>query len=319
MSCKSNISLDGTWVESYSKWIDDEGVAQLSATNGGNIYTFKNDSVHIKNFFANQLIKEADTVVTYTLKNGNIHFGTIEKISTPLAVTKDSIVFTIVGNKTYTVVCKKLPASAKAIQWNPKGKQYKVSYKESQGYYDFVNDSTAYYFNDVMGDFIEKTWNLERINNHTLLVLKSYADFEVEYVLIDSLSGKNVYTKNYQYTERPIVFEEQEIAHSKPSSLFGTWKLVSKEALDSDMEDVSLPATLNDMETMHIYKDSIVIIQPPFRPSQPWKYYKNAATIVLNDSKRAIKISSVSQDSLVLSMNLSSFEFDNRKFTFVRE
>ena len=314
----SHQNLEGTWVENYSQWIDSAGIVHKGFTNLGFIYTFKNDSVHAKKIHSAASTMTVDTIVTYALKNGHIIFGTTYKDALKLDITKDSIVFTQVEEQIDQIILKKLPINTKQVHWNPTGKQYYAFSEETQAHLNFVNDSVMYFFDDFSTRLTKKYWKIEKINNHTILVFNRDIDMAVEFVSIDSLVENKVYTTDYNYRKSSPILEEHENKQAKPTSLFGTWKLVSEEKIMIDGKEVRDP--IPKLEKVYINIDSIEIThQALFRYTQSWKYYENPKTIVLNSNEMVVKISKMSQDSLVLSMDLFKHGFGEKEFTFIRE
>jgi len=139
------------------------------------------------------------------------------------------------------------------------------------------------------------------------------------YTVVDSLIGNKVFVTDYRFGQTQYVLEEKTINDTKPAALLGIWKLISKEKLTADEEKRFDPTSKNNLEKLAIYKDSIVIIQYPFKTSQRWKYYGNEQTIILDKNEKAIKVAKASKDSLVVEMDLSHFGLGNRKFVFTRE
>ena len=323
VSCKSttnlNPNIEGAWIQAYyqhnSEYKDPSGTKFF--------LNFKGNKVRIKKIRINDKDRAIDTIVNFTLKDGKITYGYDASNIVEVNVTKDSLVMTSNYNQPIHTVFKRLPTNSKRVNWNPKGKEYVTFDEQEKVYHDYVNETEMYSHSKDVGLLMTTYWEIQHINNYTFLVYESehYSDSEVGvlYVLVDSLAGNKVYVTDYMNDNRQHVFEEQEIAHEKPRLLFGTWKLVLKEDIVQHSTQINYPWSMNDLDKLYIEEDSILINYPPFKYKDAWKYYKNDETIILKKKNRALQVSKVSKDSLVIEMDLFQHGFQNKRFTFIRE
>ncbi|WP_298518851.1 hypothetical protein [uncultured Kordia sp.] len=326
ISCKSKLNpdpnIEGAWIQVYYQFLEDgdDKTAFKDPSGSKFFFNFKDNTVHVKKIAINAQGRAMDTIVNFTLKNGKLTYGDDASSTVEVKVTKDNLVMTSNYNQPIHTVFRRLPTNSKKVHWNPKGKEYVTFQEQEKIYHDYVNDTVMYSHSKGVGLLMKPYWEIQHINNYTFLVFESdlYSDEEpgIHYALVDSLAGNKVYVTDYMAGNKPYTFEEQEIAHEKPISLFGTWKLVKKESIPrvDTLSSVSLP-----LNSLRISQDSILIDQRLFKYSTQWKYYENEKTIVLPKKEKVLSIVKLSKDSLVLDMDLSNDEFTNRKFTFVRE
>ncbi|PTX60899.1 hypothetical protein C8N46_10555 [Kordia periserrulae] len=314
----SKRALEGTWIASYSQTANNVKNNFKDIPDYIHLMDFNGDSVRLKSFNDKNSRSYIDTIVNFSLTDGAIKLGDEEEMQ--IAIATDSIMLSSeVHNQRYQDVFRKLPKNPKIVNWNPIGKHYTTYHDDTQVFIDFANDSVMYSFNDATGIYSKSLWRVESIDNRTILVQKNDDIFSLTYGVVDSLIDNKLYITDYLFQEKSIVYEEVNKAYKKPSSLYGTWKLAYKEKLPLDSEQITLPSSLDSFEKLRISKDSFYFVGEPITWRYNWKYYENAETIVLEKAKKAIKVSKVTKDSLVLKMDLSQIDFLSREYIFIRE
>lgn len=316
----SKSQLDGLWIKSYAQFSQNGSFINSRIDNYKFFLKFNGNEVRIVKFDGKETGEPIDTIINFKQKDNKIILENDLGSLVEIEIAKDSLIMTSYYNQIHRSILKKLPENSKRVHWNPSKKQYKVFYDEGKEYFDFRNDSILHSFSDGIGRLIKNHWKIEHIDNHTILVF-GY-DFELYdngTLLIDSLVGNKVYATDYTYGKRQFVLEEQKIVHKKPTTLLGTWKLIAKENSEADTLRLPYPISLNYLEKINFYKDSLLVFQPPFRHVDEWKYYENNKTIVLNKRGNVIKVVKLTKDSLVLNMDLTEHYLMNKKFTFIRE
>lgn len=311
---KTKTDLEGTWIASYSQTINDTENNFKGIPDYIHLMDFKENSVRLKGLDSKRYI---DTIVEFKLTNNTIRLG--DKLEMQITMATDSIVLSSeVRNQRYQDVFRKLPKNSKTVNWNPTGKHYTTYYGDIQVFIDFVNDSVMYSFNDATSIYSKSIWRVENIDNRTIIVQKN-DDFSLTYSVVDSLIDNKLYVTDYLFQEKQQVFEEVNKTFKKPSSLYGTWKLVYKEKFPTDSSQILVPTVYDNLEKLRINKDSILFKGKPFTRYSYWKYYENAQTIVLDKLRKTIKVLKITKDSLVLKMDLSEADFLSRQYIFIRE
>ncbi|MBC8755703.1 hypothetical protein H2O64_13590 [Kordia sp. YSTF-M3] len=280
----------------------------------------KGDSIHIKNFKGiEKEFKMVDTTVYFKLKNNKFVFGGDEIYDWKVKVSKDSMVVIFDTNEKMQVIFRKLPKRSKKIDWNPKGKRYIMEGDGEKLHQDYTNDSIMYshYVNEI--DVYANKWQIENVDNYSFLLHKFSAGNAP--LLIDSVSGTNVYLTNYSIKKNNIVLEEQKNVTTKPSKLFGEWKLVSKkEIIEVDGELQYELYSMNNLHKLSIEEDSIKMYNRIWKSRSSWKYYEDEKIILLEmDKQKLIKIVQLTKNELVLEMNLGENMGREKQFVFKRE
>ncbi|AXG67973.1 hypothetical protein KORDIASMS9_00155 [Kordia sp. SMS9] len=314
----SNTALEGTWIVSYFQTSNDANNTFRDAPDYIHLMDFKGNTVRLKSFNSKNSGGYIDTVVNFSLTSNTIKLG--NEVENQLKISTDSIVLSsMIDDKMYQTILRKLPKNSKTINWNPTGKHYKTYYDDTEAYFDFTNDSVMYSFSEATSILNTSFWRVENVDNRTILVQNNDGVFQVTYGVVDSLVNDKVYITDYLFQERSQVFEEVNKAYKKSPSLYGTWKLVYKEKLPLDSLRTTVPFSLDNFEKIRISKDSVYFVGKPFTRRCDWKYYENLETILLEKANKTIKVSKVTKDSLILKMDLSEADFLSREYILTRE
>jgi len=230
ISCKSKLNSDpnieGAWIQVYYQFLKDgDDKTAFKNPSGTKFFlNFKENTVRIKKIAINDRGSAMDTIVNFTLKDGKLTYGNDASSAVDVKVTKDSLVMISNYDKHTRIVYKRLPTNSKRVNWNPKGKEYVTFQEQEKVYHDYINDTEMYSLSKGVGLLMKSYWKIQHIDNYTFLVFESdlYSDEEpgILYVLVNSLVGNKVYVTDYMVDNKQHVFEEQEIAHEKPMSLF---------------------------------------------------------------------------------------------------
>lgn len=320
VSCTSKPDIEGFWIQSNIEYSESTVVPGDLNYGYKSFLNIKGDSIQVKNFERiEQEYKIIDTTVYFKLKNNKFVFGGDEIYDWEVKVSKDSMVVTFDKNKKRQVTYRKLPKHSKKINWNPKGKRYKLEVNGQKIYQDYIDDSNMYSYHINEIEVYDYKWQLEHVDNYSFLLHKfSMGNTPL---LIDSVSGNKVYLSDYMIEKKNIVLEEQKNVTTKPSKLFGEWKLVSKkEIIEVNGEVQYEQYSMNNLHKLSIEEDSIKMYNRMWESRSSWKYYEDEKMISLKtDKQKLIKILQLTKNELVLEMNLGENMGREKRFVFKRE
>jgi hypothetical protein len=318
ISCDTQPNVEGTWVTSYTQYIDKDSIAHNSVYGAKSIWQIKANTIRFTELKYRN-INRLDTVIKYTIENGKMTLGSDPQIQFDVSVTQDSLVLSsVINDQLSSIVYKRLPEDAKPIEWNPTGKIYKDTFKDEPRYIDFTS-ATELYSTDTYHEATKFSWKIEHLGAHTFLVLDAGSGI-INVMFVEAHKGNKVTVKTYNENNLDFTFEEYEENNEKPSELFGNWKLVYKEDLKKESYEFFDATSKNNLQKITIQKDTITVYQVPhIKHATPWKYYESRNEILLLTEAKVAKIRNVSKDSLVLGMNLSGYDQYRKKFVFTRE